>query len=143
MKAGALIMLPLFIMLTASLISIGSLSDSTQQYSLETGNYTVNQEEAGIETETFSFSYTALVVGILTAFVGITTVASVKVFGSGMGETGTKILFICGIGLAVWGVLSALSLDLFMSIPAFGLPIYFGLSLAYVMGIVLAVGGNG
>jgi len=143
MKAGALIILPLFIMLTASLINVGSLSDDSQQYALNTGNFTVNNETAGLETETIDLNMTLLVVSILTAFIAIATVASLKVFGSGMGETGVKIIFVCGIGLAIWGVLSALSLSLFLEIPIFGLPIYFGLSISYIVGILLAVGGGG
>jgi len=143
LKSASLIVIPLFIMLTASLINLGSLTDETHQYALATGNYTVNEQEAGLEAEPFSFTYTTIVIVILTTFIAIATVASLKVFGSGMGETGVKIIFVCGVALAIWGILSALSLSLFLGIPVFGIPIYFALSISYIVGIVTTVGGNG
>lgn len=140
MKAVSLILVPLMIMFFVSLFSLSG-SSRNYQTAIQTGNYSVNQQAEGVQTSTISFSMTTVVVALITAFIALGIVISLKVLGSGVGEFGVKVFIIGGLALALWGFLSAISFTTLADIPVFGLIIYFVLSACYVVGIISVLGG--
>jgi len=142
MNKVMLIVIPLSVLLMATLMAYGSLTDDVQQARIQTGNYSVNEEYNSLTTSPIDFQLTTMVAVIVTAFMAIALAMSVKVLGSGLSGQVIPIVFVCGIGLTVWGVLSAFALGIFLEIPAFGLPIYFGLSLMFLIGLVTSATGG-
>lgn len=78
----------------------------------------------------------ALVVGLM----ALVIVAGLRILGSGISETATTALWL-GTGLmALWGVFSALALQLIILVEL-GPILYLALTLMYCLGIILSVKG--
>lgn len=73
---------------------------------------------------------------VIIALVGIATVVGIQVLGSGISEQSVKTIIVV-IGYAsIWGVFSALSLNLIVSIEIFGTIIYLFLTIMYAIGVM-------
>lgn len=64
-------------------------------------------------------------------------------FGTGENETSTQTIIMGAGFLAVWGICSAISLSLLGDIPlGLGSIFYFGLTFAFVIGLIMNIGGK-
>lgn len=129
-------------MLISSLVGFGEMTDQVYQDRLQSGNYSLNEEYGSVESSPIQWNIITLVAVLLPSFMAIGIALSINVLGSGLSGQIVPIILTYGIGLAVWGVLSTLSLNVFLSIPAFGLPIYFGLSIMFIFGLVTSANGG-
>jgi len=143
MNKATLIIIPLAILLMATLMAYGSLTDDVQQARIQSGNYSVNEEYDSLTTSPIDFQLSTIVAVLVTGFMAIALAMSIKVLGSGLSGSVVPIVFVCGIGLTVWGILSAFALGVFLEIPAFGIPLYFGLSIMFLMGLITSSVGGG
>jgi len=79
---------------------------------------------------------TILLITVLIAVaIAVCFVVGVHVLGSGISGSVIPIVFVTTILTGIYVVLSGLSLPLFMSIPVFGLPIFFFLIIMYIVGL--------
>jgi hypothetical protein len=90
-------------------------------------------------TASFNSSY-GLIALFISLMVGI-GLAGIHFFGIGESETSLQTIFM-GTGLiAVWCVFSAVSLSLLASVPlGLGAIFYFGLTLSYIIGMLMNIG---
>jgi hypothetical protein len=84
-----------------------------------------------------SYGLIALFIALMVGMV----IAGINVFGTGESETSLQTIFM-GVGLlAVWGVFSVISITLLGEIPyGLGSVFYFGLTLCYVVGMIMNIG---
>jgi len=129
----SLTILPLIILLMATLLNVSALTSSSAGFNVT--NQTVNQQTEGLTTSPIDFTVLTIVAILLGSFVAIAIALGIHVLGSGISGQSTSIVFICGISLGVWTMLSTLSISLFTAIPYFGLPIYFALSIMFIIGV--------
>jgi len=143
MNKVVLVALPFFIMLFAGIVYNGSLQTSAE-IEFQSENVTVNQEQESFNVEKITLENIMQITIVVAVAVAICLALGIKVLGSGISGSVIPIVFVVTILTAVFFVLSGMSYGLFESIPIFGLPIYFGLIISYILGIVgLAVGGGG
>jgi len=130
-----LVILPLTIMLMASILGFANLTN-TQTTQVQIGNQTINEQTQNVDISANMLSLITIVSILIGSFMAIAIAVSVKVLGTGISGQAVTIIFVCGIGLCVWSVLSILSFSVFTSIIYFGIPLYAGLSLMYLVGLV-------
>lgn len=76
-----------------------------------------------------------LMIGIFITMIALGLVSAIKVFGSSFDIPNYVISL--GAYLLIWGLVSYVSLEFFTEIPIFGGLIYFGLTLMYVLGVLM------
>lgn len=150
-----LVLLPLLLLIFSAMFSLAVMAgdnsfdsssgfDSSETYDVS-GSQVLNgtSSELSMEDASFAVSMT-LGSGVFAwavssvAFAGI---FGIQVLGSGLAEVSVMALFRFASLYAIWLVFSVLASPLFLSIPLFGLPIYFGLTFFYSYGII--AGGSG
>jgi hypothetical protein len=140
----ACVVIPLIVMTMAIMMVLSNLENT----SFSTAEVSVNKSGYGgqnsVSTGTILWDMIIAVVIISGVFVSLAVAASLQVFGSGLSGEGPKMILVYGVGMTMWGALTGISIPLFLSIPYFGIPFYFGLSIMYLFGLVgLASGGGG
>ena len=86
------------------------------------------------------------IIGAIAIIIIIATVGAligIQVLGSGLSSESVRVLIISIAYSGLWGVLSALSYSLIISIELFGSLIYIVLTIGFVIGIIEKIGGNG
>jgi len=142
MNKISLVFIPLAVMLMASLFYSADLESETTIY-FESENVTVNQETGNIDVEPINITNLLQIVVIISVALAVCLVMAIQVMGSGISGSVIPIVFLVTIASAIYTLLSGLSYGLFMSIPIFGLPIYFGLTVMFIIGIAGLVAGGG
>jgi len=142
MNKISLVFIPIAVMFLASLFYSADLNSGTTVY-FESENVTVNEETGNVDVEPINITNLLQIIVIVSVALAICLVMAVKVFGSGVSGSVIPIVFLVTIASAVFTLLSSLSYDLFMSIPYFGMPIFFGLTVMFIIGIAGLAGGGG
>jgi len=142
MNKISLVFIPLAVMLMASLFYSADLESETT-ICFESENVTVNQETGNIDVEPINITNLLQIVVIISVALAVCLVMAIQVMGSGISGSVIPIVFLVTIASAIYTLLSGLSYGLFMSIPIFGLPIYFGLTVMFIIGIAGLVAGGG
>jgi len=75
-------------------------------------------------------------IAIIIVLVSIAVVVGIKVFGSGISEQSVKVIIVITGYVSIWGVFSALTLNLINSIEIFGWVIYLILTIIYMVGVM-------
>ena len=99
------------------------------------GNVTVNSQQAQYNVSPITISSLLLITVLIAVAVAICFVIGLHILGSGISGSIIPIVFVTTILTGIYVVLSGLSLPLFMSIPVFGLPIFFFLIIMYIVGL--------
>jgi hypothetical protein len=90
-----------------------------------------------------TFDSTAFIV-LISIFVGIAVLASIHILGSGISGSSVPIIFVGGVLVAVWTILSGLGGAVLLSIPAgIGYLMYVVLGIMYTVGVVTALPAGG
>lgn len=81
-------------------------------------------------------------IAIVSVIMALGAVIGLKIFGFGIGETSTKVILLGSALIGIWSLFSFMAYDLILSIPMFGWIFYMILTLMYLMGIVVQIGGG-
>lgn len=84
----------------------------------------------------FSLSSVQFTVSIILTVIIVASLIGVNVLGSGLNEASTHNITIVIAYAGVWGLLSTLSYEFFVSIEIFGLFIWLGMTIAYSLGVI-------
>jgi hypothetical protein len=106
-------------------------------------NVTVNQQSGGLNVSPINLGSLLAIGVIISVAIALVLVMAVHVLGSGISGSVIPIVFLVTILTGVYTILSGISFPLFNSIPIFGLPIYFGLIVMYIIGIASLASGSG
>jgi len=130
-------------MLIAGLIYGSNInSGGTVQFQTKE-NVTVNQQSGGLNVSPINLSSLLAIGVIISVAIALVLVMAINVLGSGISGSVIPIVFLVTILTGVYTILSGISFPLFNSIPIFGLPIYFGLIVMYIIGIASLASGSG
>jgi hypothetical protein len=91
----------------------------------------------------FGIDMTTGLVILIVSMVIIGTVAGVRVLGSGLSNFAVVLIYKSAVYWGLWGMFSAFSITAFMSIPTFGVFIWFLLTLIYTLGFFQTLNGGG
>lgn len=78
---------------------------------------------------------------ILLIAIGI-ALLGIRFLGSGLSDQSVRILTISAIYSGIWIMLSLLATPLLLSIEIFGLLMYIGLSIGYILGVIEKLSGS-
>lgn len=111
------------------------------------GNQTLNEATSTLEQQTTNVNFgldmtTGLIILIITMVV-IGTIAGIRVLGSGLSNFAVTLVYKSAVYYGLWGMFSAFSLTAFMTIPVFGVFIWFLLTLVYTLGFFQTLNGGG
>jgi len=81
--------------------------------------------------------------GLLMGVMALAVVSGLTIFGTGTSDSSVNIVVTCTAYLAVWGVFSALTLNLLMGFDSYGWLIYFTLTIMYTLGIIQSFTNSG
>jgi len=104
-------------------------------------NGTTSTYEVPQETVVFIIDPIAGGIAIIIAIGIIAAVLGVTVLGSGLNQASVRIILLIGAYTEIWILLSGLSANLIKSIEVFGVIIYIGLTLGYIIGVVQKITG--
>lgn len=149
---NSLIVYPLFILIFLGAFNQLLLTtdiDFTYNETLEAqqarGNQSITGEEDELIQETSEAEINInMITGIIALIIGLIAVgvmAGVKVLGSGLDTFSVKLIFLSAVYYGLWGIFSALAFTVFLSIPFFGVFIWFILTLIYSLGFFKTVEG--
>lgn len=82
-------------------------------------------------------------IGIVIGIMALAAFAGIKILGSGVSDVSVSTILVSSAFLALWAIFSVLSMSLIISIPLFGVILYFALTGMYTVGIINRVGGGG
>lgn len=98
---------------------------------------TVNTPTPWSNTLGQSLGFIALVLGIM----AVSVIAGFHFFGTGVSEIGASAIYKTTAYLAIWGVLSALTMTLLFQLPMYmGSIMYLAFTMIYCLGIINSVG---
>jgi len=164
MRGLKLIILPLMLLVFTSVLAVccmagvltsmagvpletgwfNATSNNTQQYS---GTQKLNSSSSTFQSDVGgSMVSVTLGVGVyvvLVTSIALVTVSGITVLGSGLSSVSVMAIFKSAAFLSIWGLFSLPAVALFITIPWFGMPLYFFLTLIYSLGIVHSVGFGG
>lgn len=138
----------LVILLILTLISVVLGSNFTGSTTESTIN---NEAIVNGSSSTFEIAGTDIVlnidpvIGAVVIIIIIATLGAllgIQVLGSGISTESVRVLIIAISYTGIWGVLSALSMSLIISIEIFGSLIYVILTIGYVIGIIQKISGG-
>jgi len=138
----------LVILLILTLISVVLGSNFTGSTTESTIN---NEAIVNGSSSTFEIAGTDIVlnidpvIGAIVIIIIIATLGAllgIQVLGSGISTESVRVLIIAISYTGIWGVLSALSMSLIISIEIFGSLIYVILTIGYVIGIIQKISGG-
>lgn len=156
-----IVLLPLLLLMFASVLgvcrSLGYVDfvgnpvgssfyrSGNESYSVN-GTLIVGGNETVVSTEAATVGISAIVsAGIITLVVtsiALAVVSGVTVLGSGLNTEATKAIWKSAAYFGLWGLFSVFGLVLFGSIPVFGFPLYFLLTLFYSIGVLGSISGG-
>lgn len=97
-----------------------------------------NSATQGLLSITGDFGTSLGLIAIVISLCIAVAIIGIRIAGSGESETAQKVIIISSAFIALWSIFSILSLNLLVLIPyGFGAILYFGLTLSYVIGIVM------
>jgi len=102
--------------------------------------YFVEQETALFEIDTSVFIIAGIALLITIAFVAAIT--GIQILGSGLTSASVKVIITITGYTGIWLALSAICINLIISIEAFGSIIYIGITLMYVVGVFQNISGG-
>lgn len=126
---GTLIILACITVLTKQ----GSFSDVSSSSFLENGtqsNWTVYSTSSGFYIDEFEGAIIILVI-----IVAIVAVIGLRIFNSGLSDSGIRTITIIIFYASLWGIFSVMAYDLIISIAIFGSFIYVILTIIFIMGV--------
>lgn len=153
---GKLLLLPLFLIITASIIGTARnagyvnvleedwFSDTSSLDGNVSGTQGLNETETGIEldgSQEISMTLGGGVIVVLLAGISLLAILGIQVMGSGLSGVTVLGVFKATVLLAIWGLFSTGAINLFLEIPLFGMPFYFLLTLLYSFGVLRSISG--
>jgi hypothetical protein len=138
---STLIFIPFLTMFLACLITVTNPDQGTT-ISFSSENVTVNGQEGNVNVQPIDITSLILITILIAVALAVCLVVGIQVLGSGISGSVIPIIFVVTIMSGVYGVLSALSINIFMSIPYFGIPIYFILLIMYIIGLTGFASGS-
>lgn len=77
---------------------------------------------------------------VLTGIIVVAGVIGIQILGSGLSDSGHKVIIYCLVYGGVWAMLSILASPLISQIEVFGSMIYIALTIAFVIGVIQKFG---
>jgi len=129
-----LVFIPFTAMLLATLMYTTDVNMNST-IAFESQNVSVNEQTGSYTVSPITLSTILLITILIAVAIAVCFVIGIKVLGSGISGSVIPIVFVTTILTGVYGVLSYISLPLFLSIPVFGIPIFFFLLIMYIVGL--------
>lgn len=102
------------------------------------GNQTLGETEQELQQEStdavFDINMTTGIIALIIGLVVVGVLAGIRVLGSGLSEFSVKLIYNSTVYYGLWGIFSALSFPVFLTIPTFGLLLWLSLTLLYSLG---------
>ena len=129
-----LVFLPFTAMIMATFMYTTDINQNST-INFQSGNVTVNEQTGNYNVSSITLSTILLITLLIAVAVAVCFVVGIKVFGSGISGSVIPIVFATTILTGVYATLSVISLPVFLSIPVFGIPIFFFLIVMYIVGL--------
>lgn len=100
------------------------------------------QEFEALETGGMKLSTTTFFIAVLAGILGIAFISGIRIVGFGLSDTAVHMITNYSVYILLWSILSLMSASLILATPLFGIPIYAGLTLSYIMGVMAQVNGG-
>lgn len=91
----------------------------------------------------FGLSTAMGLIAAISIAMGLIVLASIKIFGIGVGDFGLQTVFVIGLFITVWGVLSLLAYPTILLGGYYVYIIYFALTIGYTIGLIGTVSNGG
>jgi hypothetical protein len=138
------LLFPLVLMLIVLFCGIMVQGDfSNVQTSGNTGNsgiVTINGTQQSAQTEintyTIDFGSTTTIVAVLAIAIAAGIAGGIHVLGSGLSSLSQELIIKSIVYVGIWACLTAFNANLFFAIGVFGVLIYTGLTICYIIGFV-------
>lgn len=134
----------LMVMLLLTILSIVSGNSFTSYVVNESYSSNVNgtTTDYTISNEGFGLDAYAGAIGWLVVIVAIGVACGIMILGSGLSETSQSLLWNAIFYGAIWGIVSILPAPMIFSVEVFGGLIYITLTIIYVVGVIMTIGGT-
>jgi len=132
MRPVELVVFPLLLLFVINMAAYNDINQFNVSFKL--GNWTFTLGNA---------TSLSLFVGAIGTMITMTIIAGAKVLESGLSETSVETILKMGIGLTVYSMFAFPVYPLFQSLGIYGNALIIGLTVGYVLGLVLSINRGG
>jgi hypothetical protein len=132
MRPIELVIFPLFLLFVTNIAVYNNINQFDVSFTL--GSWTFKLGNA---------TSLSLFVGAIGVMLTATIIAGAKVLESGLSETSVETILKMGIGLTIYSMLAFPVASLFQSLGVYGQTLLIGLTIGYVIGLVLSINRGG
>jgi len=132
MRPVELVIFPLVLLFIVNIVAYNSVSQLSITYKLGNWSFTLGNA-----------TNLSLFIGAIGGIVTATIVAGSKILESGLSDVSIETILKVGLGLTIYSMLAFPVYNLFQSLGVFGQALIIGLTIGYVLGLVLSINRGG
>lgn len=135
----------MFVITLISIIGGNSFVNILIEHTIDTTaivNGSTNQFEIDLTQQSFGLDPITGGIALVVAIAVVGGIISIQFLGSGLNDSGVRILLLSIFYGGLWTILSILAYNLIVAIEVFGLVIYLVLTIVYAMSVVGKYFGN-
>jgi len=132
MRPVEMVVFPLLLLFITNIVAYNDINQFNVSFKL--GNWTFTLGNA---------TSLSLFIGAIGTMITMTIVAGAKVLESGLSETSIETILKMGIGLTIYSMLVFPVYSMFQSLGTYGNALIIGLTIGYVLGLVLSINRGG